>query len=233
MKVAQPSQSSITNTICPGSEIIIDGQSFGQDTGQFFITLDNTAGCDSTIAINIQHHPQPQIQIAGQDSLDCGDTSILFVPTQPTWSFQWSTVDGSILGNTQQDELNINSAGTYQLIVTNEFGCSNSDSLTVWSDAPQINAIETDTIQCADDSTGSIRISSISGGSPPYLYSLDFGPFTSQKYFDELSGGTYQLRLKDSKDCITEQDVQIQENPPMQLIANGWPSSVVKKSEQF
>lgn len=48
---------------------------------------------------------------------------------------------------------------------------------------------------------GSIKIEVLSGGTPPFLYSIDNGPFTSNNNFGPLYPGKYVVNVKDALGC--------------------------------
>ena len=65
--------------------------------------------------------------------------------------------------------------------------------------ASQIN------VDCKGNSTGNITIN-VSGGTPAYSYSINGGPFTTggnSFSFNNLSAGSYNISVKDSKGCTS------------------------------
>ncbi len=55
-------------------------------------------------------------------------------------------------------------------------------------------------VSCFGGSDGSVTISA-AGGTPPYQYSLNAGPFQGQNIFNGLTAGTYIITVSDSHNC--------------------------------
>jgi len=62
----------------------------------------------------------------------------------------------------------------------------------------QANSVE---ITCFGDNDGSIQVDNVSGGNPPYLYSLNDGPFSDENVFRNLPAGNYTLTVEDADGC--------------------------------
>ncbi len=94
------------------------------------------------------------------------------------------------------------SPGTYELSVTDAIGCDEVNLVTI-TEPPVLEEI---TIDC-EMLFGDELILSASGGTTPYLYSLDSVSFQETEFFDDLvAGETYPLIIKDFNDCVLEQD---------------------------
>ena len=52
-------------------------------------------------------------------------------------------------------------------------------------------------VLCHGDSSG-YAIANASGGTAPYNYKIDNGPFSSNKFFTNLSAGTYEITILDA-----------------------------------
>jgi gliding motility-associated-like protein len=61
----------------------------------------------------------------------------------------------------------------------------------------KVNSSEIVDGSCTNGATGSI-IATTSGGIPPYSYSIDGGPFQSSNTFNNLTGGTKTITIKDA-----------------------------------
>ncbi len=53
---------------------------------------------------------------------------------------------------------------------------------------------------CVGESDGSITVQ-VNNGNPPYQYSKDGGGFQGSNFFDGVEAGSYEITVKDSKDC--------------------------------
>jgi hypothetical protein len=73
--------------------------------------------------------------------------------------------------------------------------------------APISAAISTTNLSCFGFNDGQITFSSVSGGSGPYLFSIDGGStFQATTLFTGLASGTYNIFIRDSNDCSTDVD---------------------------
>jgi hypothetical protein len=98
--------------------------------------------------------------------------------------------------------------GTYTLVVTdNVNGCKASDDVIIPPDAPVANLL-VEQPACYGE-LGRIVVESVTGGAPPVNYSLNNGGFTTKSEFNNLTGGTYTLLVKDAQGCTTTAEATI------------------------
>lgn len=74
-------------------------------------------------------------------------------------------------------------------------------------------------LRCGDDGTGVIVLSG-SGGVPPYLYSINTQPFGEQRIFRNLQGGTYRVRVRDTRGSEVTQNATIISPEPLRWNLN-------------
>lgn len=94
-------------------------------------------------------------------------------------------------------------AGTYFLTVTDALsGCFSIDTAIIGrgADLPFLEA-DYSSVTCFGDNDGLIDVSNVLGGSPPFLFSLNGAPFSSESTFENLGPGSYILDLEDSEGC--------------------------------
>lgn len=92
--------------------------------------------------------------------------------------------------------------GTYELSVTDAVGCDETNLVSI-SEPPVLEQIRVD----CDMLFGDELMLTASGGSPPYLYSLDSLSFQDASLFDDLvAGETYPLYIQDFNGCLLEQE---------------------------
>ena len=136
------------------------------------------------------------------------------------YSYSWSTTNGSGLVQGDEDQTGL-TAGTYSLVVTDENGCTISESFTLSEPEPLVYILdEKSDITCFGDNDGSINIS-VSGGTGNYSYEwsvsgvdfADSGLVQGQQDQTGLSPGVYQLILSDS--CTTIQKVYTISTPDL------------------
>ena len=98
----------------------------------------------------------------------------------------------------------VNEPGTYYLIVTNtDNQCSATATLLVdeISTAPSAMSAQTDDPTCLGDEDGSIQIQEITGGTAPYLFSVNGSPFSNQTFYNQLGAGDYEIIVQDAMGC--------------------------------
>ncbi|WP_242095162.1 HYR domain-containing protein [Aestuariivivens sediminicola] len=114
-------------------------------------------------------------------------------------------------------------AGTYTLTVTDFYNCPVTATVTITEpDDIAISESHTDA-SCYNATDGSINLS-VTGGTAPYLYSLNGGATTSSSSFSGLSAGTYTMSVIDANGCEKEIDVTI--NQPTEITASFTTSTV-------
>lgn len=129
LSVLPLAQSAFSAAVCDGDAYAFNGALLSQ-AGQYFDTLQTTAGCDSIITLNLTVNalPQPVATAAG---------NVLSVPTFDT--YQWQLNGTDIIGADSQ-EYTATQNGDYTVVVSNASGCENT-SATVTVTGVGINAI--------------------------------------------------------------------------------------------
>jgi gliding motility-associated-like protein len=183
------------------------------------VAIDGSNGCADTafLAVTIDTlSPQVFAEVIG--NLDClTDTVTLVGGSGGPVSFLWSTVDGLFGESPAQATTTATAPGDYLLTVEDsENGCQATDTVNVWENTaqPENIALAIFPPQCTS-STGSFRVLAVEGGTAPYLYALDDGPFAAIDSFGQLPPGTYELMVEDANGCRTSQSVLIPEPLPL------------------
>ena len=145
------------------------------------------SGCTSFDQVLVSQNLEAPIADAGEDQiLGCISSSLSIGGTNTSvgneFSYQWSTADGSFTGGTQSVNAQVNAAGTYELLVTNNStGCIQTDGVVVTEDTtlPAVTAGGNQILNCQAtqmtlDGTGSAIGTSIS-----YLWTTADGSIVS------------------------------------------------------
>ncbi|MEI7594696.1 MAG: gliding motility-associated C-terminal domain-containing protein [Bacteroidota bacterium] len=103
-----------------GSEITITPNT--TNTINVYVTATDNNGCSSTSSIDINAKPLPNFSI-GKDSAGC-ITNVLLEAPNTFSSYLWSTGEIS-------NYILVNNAGTYSVKVTDNFGCSSADTISL------------------------------------------------------------------------------------------------------
>lgn len=93
-------------------------------------------------------------------------------------------------------------AGQYTLTITDANGCFTNIEVEL-RQPPVLDSI---TFDCQEFSGPFISFAA-SGGTPPYLYSINGAPFQNEQVFSQLnSGERYALRIQDAAGCVVRQN---------------------------
>lgn len=93
-------------------------------------------------------------------------------------------------------------AGTYNVVVQDNFGCSQpyGTSTTVGQPAAVVHTTTHTDASCASVFDGTISVSA-TGGTPPYVYSLNGGPTQPGSTFNGVAAGVYTITTIDANNC--------------------------------
>ena len=166
---------------------------------------------------------EPPIADAGNDGqLTCkqGETSVQLGGTGsssgPTYSTDWDFSGGAFPADSTILHPTVSLPGTYTLIITDtQSGCVATDEVVIESSqdlpVPEVNLSP---ISCFGENDGAISVGSVTGGEPPYFYSLNGSPFSENGEFLYLPPGVYTLTVLDVNGCEATLTLDINE-PPM------------------
>jgi gliding motility-associated-like protein len=181
--------SSRKDTICQGDSLKI-GRFVHKRTGRYVDTLQNFAGCDSVVSINLVVHTVYSVRL---------DTTLCFG-------------DSMQLAN-----IFYRKTGVYSHVFSTQYGC---DSLvTLRLNVPTaLENLVTARPTCEGTSNGDIRIQT-TGGTPPYFYRW-FHTTDTFSSVRNLKAGVYSFTLKDKLGCLKTDSVALENyaRPQFQII---------------
>jgi hypothetical protein len=102
----------------------IDGNNYTASTNTPTFTLTNAAGCDSVVTLDLTIYENPDAVITGDSAVFSGEAATLIASEGS--SYEWSTGD-----TTQSITVYPADTTTYYVIVSNEFGCSDTAYFTI------------------------------------------------------------------------------------------------------
>ena len=163
--------------------------------GTYSVVVSNS-GClgGDTIVVSTLNAPTLNL---GNDTTLCGNSTLTLDATATTNNLTYLWSDGSI-----NPTLNVNTAGNYQVTVTNGVGCSATDNITVGYQANPIPNLGNDTILCPGESivldatTSPVGFINWSGGSGDPTLTV-------------TSEGTYYVTITTSVGCTGSDSVTI------------------------
>ena len=198
--------------------------------GNYTVELTSPNGCKtiktSTVSAN-GINPTAIVTVAGE--LNCTVKSVTIntigSSTGQNYIYSWSG-PGVIPPAATQFEASM--PGIYSLTITDSNnGCSKDTSVVVPYNINMPSAITTEKAnqKCYDTKDGVIKVTKITGGTPPYLYSINGKTYTSQDQFSFLSDGIYKISVQDAEGC--EHDTLIQLIKPKKLSVNAGKDSLI------
>lgn len=96
------------------------------------------------------------------------------------------------------------SADRYAVTVTDRNGCATMAEVLLTEPSPLLVNAEFIDPGCEGPGTGKIEILHVDGGTGPYGFSLDGGPFVSAAEFKGLFAGWHALILRDANGCLAD-----------------------------
>ncbi len=197
--------------------------------GVYSLNLTGAGGCNLNADVVVSE-PSPLNVFETVTNVSCfggtdGSIDIFTVGGTAPYTYAWT---GPVTFNSTTENISGLLAGTYHLTVTDNNGCIFTKYYTVEQPLLLSATISQAGISCFNESDGSITFGSPTGGSGKFQFSIDGGstwmplPGTSANFsFTGLSGGTYQLQMRDFnvQACAVSFTNQILSNP-LQLIGS-------------
>ncbi|MEZ4959780.1 MAG: gliding motility-associated C-terminal domain-containing protein [Saprospiraceae bacterium] len=194
----------------PGGNLSTGSLAAGEYSYTYF--LDAAAPCpDDQATVLMTIHPQPVADAGQNQQITCDVVQVTLGGngTSPNVNYTWT---GGNVSDPAIANPNTTVPGTYTLTVSNDFGCSDSDVVTIGQSVtmpePYFSGVP---VSCFGEEDGFIVLDSIIGGNPPYLFSFNNGPFVAQQQFTSLAPGSYLIEVEDNSGCMGEATITIDE----------------------
>ncbi len=186
--------------------------------GLYWVMADFSNGCTGADSIYVTYSPSPVVDFSQTNILCYGEnngsiTAITPTATTEEYQFNWSN-------NVTVPDLTNLSIGTYQVSITNDQDCVYETEFMITQPDSLIVLVDHEDVTCFDEEDGAIGISAVTGGVPPYSFSLNEDPFSTMLNFSNLDGGFYTLLTQDANNCTTTTEIEIYE-PPQIFISAG------------
>lgn len=184
------------------------------------VVTNNANGCSATDQVVVSTNTQPPVvAIASPGVLGCTQLSVLLNGSGsaigPNIMYEWTTVNGNFVGNTNASSASVNTQGTYTLNVLNtSTGCSASQTVQVSDNTvlPQAEAGPPFTLTCAVDQT-TLQGTGSNGSIYAYTWNTQGGNILSGANSPNPvvnQPGTYSLLVTNTTTGCTQTDnVQI------------------------
>ncbi|MFK8009713.1 MAG: choice-of-anchor L domain-containing protein [Saprospiraceae bacterium] len=132
---------------------------FVDEAGVYQLTLTNiTNGCTAiSSATVIENNEAPDVEAGATMELNCNNENLSIIGSTSNIStnfiYEWTTTDGNIISGNNDLIIDIDSAGMYQLMITNTVtGCVSTDEVMITSNftEPTADAGATDELNCTE-----------------------------------------------------------------------------------
>jgi gliding motility-associated-like protein len=184
--------------------------------GPYFVNVFDTNGCLAQSNVIAISQPQPLTSSASSiDSVNCfggSDGAIILSTNGGTapYSYNWSPSGGP--GDTASNLV----AGCYTALITDQHGCTTSDTLCVQQPTQLLSSVSSQTDVSCNGGNNGIAVVGASGGSPQYTFSWSGSPSTTDTA-SNLTAGSYTATITDQNGCSTTQAITITEPTALNL----------------
>lgn len=166
------------------------------------------SGCTATAQTQIIMPSALSLQISSiKDALCSGAASGKITTTanggRTPYAYNWTGPNSYF---SSASSINNASAGTFIVTLTDSSGCVKSDTGIVGEPIPWLVSQQITNIKCAGYPIGAIDLT-VSGNTPPYVYSWSTGAKTQD--IGSLSAGVYTVNITDSNACTVSRTYSI------------------------
>ncbi|MEM1121316.1 MAG: gliding motility-associated C-terminal domain-containing protein [Bacteroidota bacterium] len=178
--------------------------------GDYTVTVTDANQCQDAMQFTIVEPIAPNIGFFNVNPVAC------FGEANGTATLTINEAVDNILWDNGATTETVNNlaAGIHTVTITSEVGCQYTDSVSIEQPAAPLSAaIEiTEAIACGGDSNG-VLTDATTGGNGNYQYIWSNGSTTD--FIDNLSAGTYELIVRDEKNCFSDAIVTLAEPLPL------------------
>lgn len=184
-----------------GVSYFSDSTFTNQCAGQYDIVLRDINNCQITSSLQVSENTELTAIHTTYD-LSCNNSNdgiILFLASAGTPSYQYSIDDGATFSS-NSSHVGL-SAGNYFIEIMDDLNCTFYDTIDILE--PVQNGVNISKVEnlCSYSCDGELTLNA-SGGTLPYLYSIDNGTtFLMTNTFNNLCSGQYQVRVVDDNNC--------------------------------
>jgi gliding motility-associated-like protein len=170
------------------------------------------SGCtaNTTSVISVSPHPSltliPTNAICGNNN---GSIQINNTTPPPQTVVSYSLNGGAIVTQTPTGL----PTGAYTIGLTNNLGCVTTSVTNILNTPGVTNLATTFVNPSCGFSNGSITLGLVTGGTAPYTYSVNNGPFVAAPPLTNLAAGNYTITVKDLNNCVFTKVVTLVNTP--------------------
>ena len=186
------------------------GQASGNYTFEY--TVDGGACPDDSAVLSFTINQEPVADAGLDQSLTCNMGMVTVGGNSSLGAtYNWTSDNpDAMITDPASALIDVSAPGTYTIEVTNPEGCIATDQVVVDSDFDvPVADVSISEVSCFQANDGAIIINNVVGGTPPYAYSLNGAPATTNTFFGSLSGSMYTLIITDANGCFTELAIEL------------------------
>jgi hypothetical protein len=178
--------------------------------GNYTVTVMDVNGCTATTNVVVGIVFAPTVSVTTINANCNSDNGTI----NATGSGGTSPYEYSMDGSTFQSSGSFTgiAPGTYTVTVMDAAGCTGTAVATVSNvgsgPAPDITVLTVDDVPCVAGDQGEIKVTG-TGGTGPYTYSINGGPYDTENEFDISTPGTYTVTVKDANGCTASVTVTV------------------------
>lgn len=193
----------------------------GLESGEYEVVVEDANGCSVGEVITISENAELIVSVETFDS-NCQQFDGLAVATASggtgVLSYSWENESGVELA--QNDSLIDVQGGTYQVIVTDELGCSVQTTAVISDNNGTLTGTITDP-SCAGGNDGAIDAELTDGTAPfDYQWTDGNGFFSDQEDISGIAAGTYILTINDANGCVFSESFLVNDPPAINIIVD-------------
>ncbi|GGK31884.1 T9SS C-terminal target domain-containing protein [Yeosuana aromativorans] len=174
--------------------------------GVYNITVVDSNNCSADTSITVNATPAPDFNVTKTDILCASsgnDGSININVNNAYGNTLMYSIDNGVTFFNSPTFTGL-AAGDYDVVVQYTLGtdvCLSTPQTVTITSPPPITGTATLTAPYTCSTNGTIDVSGVSGGNPPYEYSLDGLNFQVGTSFTGLTNGTYTVTIRDASGC--------------------------------
>ena len=178
-------------------------------TRSYFIEANNN-GCISATRTEIVatiDSTVPSFEVLNSNEVLCADIGTVdleIINFQDNYRYIWKK-EGSPLPE-ESNKITINSSGLYTVSAISEASCESPEQTIIVRDSEKASISKDDVLIIDDSNNNSIQIINLNLGIGAYEYAIDdeFGSYSDEGLFDNLTTGIHTLFIRDIRGCGTE-----------------------------
>ena len=181
----------------------------GIQAGPHGIQVRDANGCIFSTNVIISSASGPTAIAATPTNSSCGlsnGTIVLGAVSGGSVPFAYSIDASAYTTSTSYSGL---AAGSHSIQVRDANGCIFSTNVIITNASGPTAIAATSANSSCGLNNGTIELGAVTGGSAPFIYSVDASAFTSTKSYSGLAAGSHSIQVRDVNACIFSIDVTI------------------------